>query len=319
MTDQNSAPREIQSARIDDFRDLARRGKNDWWRYLLGIGGIVLFYLIMSIVIAILLVVFLAAMGMSLDLRLDQTGRYIGTQPFIFYLFVNLSFVPLIASIFFVVRVLHRRPLLTLVTASPHVNWRRVAIGFGFWILLCAIAALTEHLLNPGRYQLGSNLRGMLLPALAVLVLTPLQSTAEELLFRGYLLQGLALLTRNPVVLALSTGFLFMLPHLSNPEISAGFVPLTLYYWSFGVLLALVTIRSQGLELAIGMHAGNNLFAGLIANYDTSALTTSSIFVIKELEPIYGLVSFLVMACVFYVATDRIASRQNPRLKRSLA
>jgi uncharacterized protein len=245
MTDQNSAPREIQSSQIDDFRDLARRGKNDWWRYLLGIPGIALFYLIMSIVIAVLLVALLAAMGTALDFRLDQTGRYIGTQPFLFYLFINLSFVPLIASIFFVVRVLHRRPLLTLVTASPRVNWRRVVIGFGFWIVLCAIAALVEHLLYPGRYQFGSNLRGMLLPALVVLVLTPLQSTAEELLFRGYLLQGLALLTRNPLVLALSTGFLFMLLHLSNPEISAGFVPMTLYYWSFGVLLALVTIRSQ--------------------------------------------------------------------------
>src|SRR5262245_1317191 len=104
-----------------------------------------------------------------------------------------------------------------------------------------------------------------------------------------------------------------MLPHLANPEISAGFVPLVLFYTGFGILLALVTIRTQGLELAIGVHAANNLFSDLIANYKGSALETASIFFINELDATYSLVSFIIAAYTFYIVIDRIVAPRSTR------
>ena len=47
---------------------------------------------------------------------------------------------------------------------------------------------------------------------------------------------------------------------------------------SFGIFAAL-TLLDGGIELAAGYHAINNLFLGLIANYDVSPLATPSIFV----------------------------------------
>jgi hypothetical protein len=55
------------------------------------------------------------------------------------------------------------------------------------------------------------------------LVLTPLQASVEEFFFRGYLMQGIALKTRNAIIPIVLSSFLFMLPHLLNPEVKSGF------------------------------------------------------------------------------------------------
>jgi membrane protease YdiL (CAAX protease family) len=53
-------------------------------------------------------------------------------------------------------------------------------------------------------------------------LLTSIQASAEELLFRGYLLQGTGLVTRRTVLLTVVNGVLFAVLHLSNPEVGRG-------------------------------------------------------------------------------------------------
>jgi len=91
-----------------------------------------------------------------------------------------------------------------------------------------------------------------------------------------------------------------MLPHLANPEVSAGPVLLALFYFSFGAFLALITLKDNGLELALGAHAGNNLFTALLVNYEGGALTTPAIFTATELDPLFNLVTSLVAMAIFY-------------------
>ena len=139
---------------------------------------------------------------------------------------------------------------------------------------------------------------------LIALVLTPIQAGFEEVLFRGYVMQGLSLLTRNRIVLALVTSVLFTLPHLLNPEPEAyGFAIYILALMSAGLVFAALTLLDGGIELAVGYHAINNLFLGLIANPDVSALTTPSLFVVHlsqtELLPTYFVDLFgYVLICV---------------------
>jgi membrane protease YdiL (CAAX protease family) len=302
MTDQRATPQEIQPPPVHDFLDLAREGKNEWWRYLVAIAGITILTLVIATYFAIIT---------------GDFGLRFGGYPLADYIIGNLGFVALMMSMFVVVRVVHRRRFRTLITPWPRISWLRILIGFGLWIFLSAVVALVDYLLRPEIYQLSSNLPDMLLPALVVLVLTPIQTTTEELLFCGYLLQGLALLTRNSVILVMASGLLFMLAHLANPEVSAGLVPMMLSYAGFGILVAMVTIRTQGLELAIGVHAGNNLFSALIANYKDLALETASIFFINELDATYSLVSFIIAAYTLYIAIDRIAPRSTRAVSRS--
>ncbi len=56
----------------------------------------------------------------------------------------------------------------------------------------------------------------------------------------------------------------------------------------------------HGLELALGMHAGNNLFAALFANYTITALPSPALFTIRTLDPVYSLISVVIGLRVFY-------------------
>lgn len=66
------------------------------------------------------------------------------------------------------------------------------------------------------------------------------------------------------------------------------------FYAAMGFFLALLTLRSQGLELALGIHAANNFFTAVFANYVSTALPTQSLWIIQMLDALYGFVAFVV-------------------------
>jgi uncharacterized protein len=278
-----------------EFLDLAKQGRNQWWRYLISI----LFVLFIPVV-ATETVVEMA--GWQID---PKTGHLVGIDPFFDYILLNLSMVFMLACLVFVVCLVHRRPLLSLFTPTQAINWKNLATSFGLFFALIALATVVEYALNPATFEINQKLGRVLLLAPIVLVLTPIQTTTEELLFRGYLLQMIGLLTRNRVVLVIISGLLFMLPHLANPEVAAGFLPIALYYFACGCFLTIVTLKSNGLETTIGIHAAMNLFIALVVNYANSALTTSSIFFSGVINPVFSLVSFCIIAVVFYLLLFR--------------
>lgn len=55
------------------------------------------------------------------------------------------------------------------------------------------------------------------------------------------------------------------------------------------------------MELALGVHAANNLFIALFANYTITALRSPSLFTIQELDPVYGLISLVVGSILFFI------------------
>ncbi|WP_420642159.1 CPBP family intramembrane glutamic endopeptidase [Candidatus Leptofilum sp.] len=294
------------------FLDQVRRGQTDWFRYFFGIILILFFWFILGSVFVIVPVVWVMADG-NPDTAVNlQTGFIEGVNPIINYVALNLSFGMLIVGVFIVVRFVHGRPFRTIITPAKKLNWRRLGQGFGLWLLLVALASGVEYLLNPEIYTVVFDARRFLPFALFVLLLVPMQTTAEELLFRGYLLQMTGHLSRNFWVLAFVNGLLFMFPHLGNPELAASAILLPLFYLSIGAFFAFITLRDNSAELAIGAHAANNLYAALFANYTSSALQSESIFLVTELDPVYALVSFWVMAILFYLVLLRPGRRAEP-------
>jgi len=106
-------------------------------------------------------------------------------------------------------------------------------------------------------------------------------------------------------------GALFLLPHLSNPELKFGPIPMVLYYAGMGVFFAWVVLRDKRAELVIGAHAANNLFVALLINFEGSALQTPALVVTTHVDALYNLVTFLISAAVFYVV---LLGRRDPRL-----
>jgi hypothetical protein len=207
------------------------------------------------------------------------------------------------------VRFIHERPFRTLVTPARRLDWPRLFQGFAVWFVIAALTAALEALLYPGRYVWTLDLARFLPFALLALILVPIQTSAEELFFRGYLLQLFGLRLRNVLVLSLLSGLFFGLPHLFNPEAGANYFLMGVYYVSMGAALAYITLREGRLEVALGLHAANNLFASLFANYEVTVMPSPSMFTIGELDAAYsvgaGILGLLVFALIFLVLWRR--------------
>ncbi len=296
------------------FLDQVRLGQTEWYRYFFGIILILFFWFVLGSLFVVVPLVWVMIDGNPETAVNVETGLITGVDAMINYVALNLSFGMLIVGLLLTVRFVHGRPFRSLVTPAKRLNWRRLWQGFGLWLLLVTLASVVEYLLNPDIYTVVFDARRFFPFAVVVLLLTPMQTTAEELLFRGYLLQATGHLGRNFWILALVNGFLFMVPHLGNPELAASAILLPLFYLSIGAFFAFITLRDNSAELAIGAHAANNLYSALFANYTNSALQTESIFLVTELDAVYALASFWAMAILFYLVLLRRGEKPDAAL-----
>jgi hypothetical protein len=272
----------VQRPASADFLALARTGRTEWWRWVLGLGVILVFWLVLG--------------GIPSAVRTTMGDS--STDGYGFYVVANLSFLFFLMGIWLAVAKIHRRGLRTLVTPHRRVSLATIGAGLLCWVAATAVVvgvsvlvgAELQWALDPARFFL-------FLPI--VLLLTPIQATVEELFFRGYLLQGSALLMRRRWLLATLNGVLFALPHATNRETAASFWLLMLYYWAFGAFMALVTIHTNTTELAIGVHVANNLLGAVVISFEGSSLTTETIFTTGSLDAAENLISFVLTAGLF--------------------
>lgn len=168
------------------------------------------------------------------------------------------------------------RPAGWLSSVAGRIRWR--------WLGLCAgVAAAPYALLAPVGLALdppSSVDVGFTLTVLAVaLVLVPLQSAAEEYVFRGYLPQAIGIRFDNYWIPAVLLSVAFGLVH--GPLALQGGIWALIDRSLFGLIAAWLTIRTGGLEAAIALHAVGNVFGiaalGLYDELDD--------FVVLEAEP----------------------------------
>ena len=70
--------------------------------------------------------------------------------------------------------------------------------------------------------------------------------------------------------------------YLANPEPGEfGIVPYIVALLPFSLFFAAVVLLDGGIELAAGYHAVNNLFIGLVANTEVTAISSPSLFVLS--------------------------------------
>lgn len=265
-------------------------GSNGWWRYALGGMFIAAFWIVGGGYVY----------AWVLEIPLGAVSDFVA---------LNASILMLLVAVVIAVVVLHRRSWRTLVTPYPAIDWRRVMLGGGAWGVLLLFGAVAESLMVPGRYAWTADWSQLLPFVVVALLLTPLQCLAEELMFRGYLVQGLARLSRRPAFLAVTSSILFTLPHLFNPEVEAyGAWIMAANYFAMALFLATIALRDGRLELAIGAHTSNNLLLALGVNYADSVFETPSLFTANTLDPVYSLVTLLLGAAVFHLWVFRLRS-----------
>jgi uncharacterized protein len=279
------------------YLDLARLGRNEWWRHVLAVLLILFMWQIIGAMPSALLLVWNMLTG---NLDAAPSASYLpGMDTVTGFVALMLASILFICGIYLAVRFILRRRMQTLVTPARSIDWRRAFQGFGIWFLLVALMSVIEAMLFPGRYVWTPDLPRFIPFLFLALFFIPIQTSAEELFFRAYILQTGGLRLRNIWVLCSISGFLFGLPHMLNPEASTNYPLLLLYYFAFGFCMAYITLRDGRLELALGAHAANNLFSVLFANYTVTVLPSPSLFTINVLDAYFSVPAALVGMMIF--------------------
>ena len=179
------------------------------------------------------------------------------------------SFGFLIIAVNATVRVLHNRSLGSVIGAGPRTRAQFLQVlaalaGLGAALLLLPPYGMDDPLLD--NLPLGAWV--LLLPVSLAAVL--IQTSAEEILFRGYVQQALAARFRSPVVWMGLPAVLFALGHYLPAEAGENAVLIAVWAGLFSVLMADLTARSGTLGPAIAVHFFNNIVALLILSVPES-------------------------------------------------
>ncbi len=271
----------------DPFPALTRfaapaRARPELWRVLatLVVGGIAFGILMQSSLLVLHLLT--GPFWSAAILRAMEGGR---TE--IGVIGILASFIPLAFGLALAIRVLHDRSWISLF--GPARLTRHTLFRVGGGVLAVQAVLLPIQALSP---QVGSHLSlGQQLPWLMpALIGILVQSATEEALFRGYLLQQMAVQSRSRLAWMVAPSVLFALLHIDPTDD----LPQMLWTGStamlFGLAAADITARTGTLGPAIGMHMASNisglLLVGLYGRMDGLALFN---LVLNPMRPWDGL------------------------------
>ena len=251
---------------------------HDWWRYLLGIlmafVGIGIFSVPHALAIA------LKQMTGEVEMDKMQDVNYLMGlfEPNLNLLFMLLPFVGGLLFLILGAKLIHKQSFTSLTTSRPKVDWKRFWFAFWFWGILSSGIIMLGYWFSPEDYELNFQLKPFLILCVIAIALVPLQTSFEEYMFRGYLMQGIGILVKNRWFPLLFTSVVFGSLHIANPEVDVMGKQIMIYYIGTGLFLGVVTLMDEGLELALGFHLANNLFTALLVTADWTAFQTYSIF-----------------------------------------
>ncbi len=197
-------------------------------------------------------------------------------------------------------KLVHPQSITSLTTSRKKIDWGRIFTSFFIWGTITTVFTLVSvYYIAPEEYVNNFDTTKFLILLPIAIILVPLQTSFEEYLFRGYMMQGLGIWAKNKWLPLLVTSVLFGLMHIANPEIGKIGYVLLVYYIGTGFFLGIMTLMDEGLELALGFHAANNLFGVLLVTYDWGALQADAIF--KNIAMAEGAVLSEILVPVFVV------------------
>ena len=112
-------------------------------------------------------------------------------------------------------------------------------------------------------------------------------------------MQGIGLLAKNRWVPLVITSSIFGLLHFANPEVEKLGYGIMVFYIGTGFFLGIITLMDEGLELALGFHAANNLTGILLVTADWTAFSPDDSIYRDISEPTLGWDVFIPVLVIF--------------------
>ena len=178
------------------FFEQAFKGNNHFGRYVL---VTILVFLAYQIGTIPLMLALWRAVDLDPNLDKDDIQSFM-TEPNFSNFGINtnlgltlmlLLFVAALVAFYFLFPPIHRRAFRTLSTTKSRLNWSKIFFAFFLWMGLSLAAEGFNYFLSPDDYSWNFKLNTFLPLLLLCIFILPLQTSFEELFFRGYLMQGI--------------------------------------------------------------------------------------------------------------------------------
>lgn len=269
------------------------------WSSVLGVAlGVVSFLTLAPLVTQLLALAYWAAIGRPGAFADTYRSLAAYEQPFgMVAVQLGISILlPLSAAL---VLLVHRVRPGYLGSVTRRLRWRP------FWVFLAVAVLVFNGVLFAQLWLAGTPLRpspqaGLVWFMAAVLLTSPLQAAAEEVFFRGYLMQALGALVPNHWFGIVSSAAVFALFHgVQNPW-------LFLDRFAFGLLAGVLVVRTGGLEAAIAAHVVNNVFAFLYAGLTTGIAQLKAVREIGPMDAVGDVLMFGAFALAAYLVARRL-------------
>lgn len=316
----------MRQGRFDAYVDAARTGRNALWRILLGAA------LIAGVWFAASFAFVYAAASFVLIRDGDWPGSFgdifeaidltaVAGDP-IWPFVVLLSIVPLWLGVWLVMKIVHKRSIRDLFGVERRLRWPDFVRSTLVTLLVGFVMAPIALLIDPTIMRGSASLSSWLAAAPLLLITLLLQSSAEEIAFRGYLHQVLAARFVTPLVWLVVPTALFTLMHWQGGASPAMNYASLFIILGFSLSMTCLLMASGNLAAAIGAHFGNNIGAVMLFSYQPD-LGGAALFMGRSILDQSWTPSQAIMFGLYGVLTVAIAQilllhRASPVRLRSL-
>jgi uncharacterized protein len=293
---------------MEFFKQVAK-GFNEWWMYILGFLGLMIGYFVgqAPLTAAMFYAVDKYNLGTTVLKEFEKTNNFelLHISRNLGFLMMILPFIFGLLGLFQALKI-HKKQMMDIITVRRPFDMKRFLYGFALWMVMTFIAEIITFLISPDDYSIDFRLGSFIVLAIICILLLPIQTSLEEIFFRGYLAQGFYKMTKSPLAAIIISSVLFSMVHSMNPEVQKfGFLPMQFYYIGAGLFLALIAFMDNGLELSIGIHTATNLFGALFVKYEGSVLQTDAIWSVKTTDAWAMSFVFYTAAAIFYYFASR--------------
>ena len=293
----------------------AFKGKNSLWRYAVLIFAV---FLAANSVGAIPMIVGFAIKTVSdpdAVNRLASNPNDLGQLGFDANITLVMLLFPFLAGLIgyiLLIKPLNNRTFIGTINGNSSIRWKRIIVSGLVWVIFSAVYLFAYKGIDPANFRINNTSVTLLYLIIISLLLIPFQASLEEVIFRGYLMQGFAILFRNRWLPVIITSLLFGVLHAWNPEIEEyGFLTMMPQYIMFGLLFGVITIIDDGAEIAIGAHMANNIFLSIMVTNSSSVFQTPAVFEQMKIDPWVEFAALAVTAVVYFLVMKMIYKWDN--------
>ena len=203
----------------------------------------------------------------------------------------HLALALLIPVSMLIVRYVHGVRPRWLASVQPGIRWRYLVLAVGVAVVVLNAVLWLSYAANGGPAFHGGQ-DGWVAYLVLISITAPLQAAAEEVFFRGYVLQAIGSAAGRTWVGVVGSSLLFALMHgVQNPALFA-------HRLAFGLVAGSLVVLTGGLEAGIAAHAVNNVAAYAYAMFTTSVAELRAVSAISWGDAFWDIAGFALFAVV---------------------